>query len=190
MQRDAPDGSQTSAGSWWQGLAVRWGGLVPEAASHRGFSGCVQPPPFRPRWVWELPWMEWNWSLLLGEVRAGGSALSPLEALEEVRQWTLQMVLGIAAHPSQRSSGCCHCLLTQEHIYSAWREERAAKATSGHLQCCNGTQKSSSPRARGRAQLWGLMYSRTSIIRSSGARQRRVEPEQLLSTPDTTWSPP
>lgn len=131
MQRDTPDGSQTSAGSQWQGLARRWEGLVCEAANHRGFSGCVQPPPFRPRWVWELPWMEWNWSLHPGGVRAGGSALRSLETIEEMRQWTLEMVLGIDVHPSQRSSGRCHYLLTQEHIYSAWRGERAAKATSG-----------------------------------------------------------
>lgn len=119
---------------------MRWGGLGREAANHRGFSGCVQPPPCRPRWVWELPWMEWNWSLHPGGVRAGGSALRSLEALKEVRQWMLQVILGIAVHPSQRSSECCHCLLTQEHICSAWREERAAKAMSGPPQSCSGTQ--------------------------------------------------
>lgn len=86
MQRDAPDGSQTSAGSQWQGLAIRWEGLVHGAANHRGFSGRVQPPPFRPLWVWELPWMEWNWSLHPGGVRAGGSALRSLKAIEEMRQ--------------------------------------------------------------------------------------------------------
>lgn len=84
MQRDALMGAKTSAGSWWQGLAVRWEGLVREAANHRGFSGCVQLPPLRPRWVWELPWMEWNWSLHPGWVRAGGSALRSLEAS---RRW-------------------------------------------------------------------------------------------------------
>lgn len=80
MRRDALMGAKTSAGSWWQGLAVRWEGLVREAANHRGFSGCVQLPPLRPCWVWELPWMEWNWSLHPGWVRAGGSALRSLEA--------------------------------------------------------------------------------------------------------------
>lgn len=98
--------------------------------------------------------MEWNWSLHPGGVKAGGSALKSLEAFKEMRQWTLQLVLGIDVHPSQRSSGCCHYLLTQEHICSARREERAAKATSGPLQCCNGTQTTSSPQAHGTAQHW------------------------------------
>lgn len=115
-----------------------------------------------------------------------GSALRSLEILKEVRQWTLQMILEIDVHPSQRSSGCCHCLLTQEHICSAWRGERAAKATSGALQSCSGTQTPCSAQA----QHWSLVHSRIIIIRLSGARQRRVEPEQLLSTPDTAWSPP